>query len=93
MKLKVRKTLGSLLDFTRKACEYPKELIESGSWSKIMDLQSLKEMNKLLPDEFLKIRNLFQQLLAETLYILICAKEKAITSQNVELNEETLNAM
>ena len=30
--LKIRKTLGSLLDFTRKACEYPKDLIESGAW-------------------------------------------------------------
>ena len=34
-------------------------------------------MNKLLPEEFLNIRNLFQVLLAETIYSLMSVKEQA----------------
>ena len=43
-------------------------------------------MNKLLPDEFTRIRNLFQLLLAETIYSLMSAKENAL--QTTELNAE-----
>ena len=43
-------------------------------------------MNKLLPDDFMRIRNLFQLLLAETIYSLMSAKENAL--KITELNNE-----
>ena len=41
-------------------------MVESGVWLQIVQLKSLKEMNKLLPEYFEDVRNLFQILLTET---------------------------
>ena len=54
---------------------FSQEFRDADALEKILELQSLSEMNKLLPEEFLNIRNLFQVLLAETIYSLMCVKE------------------
>ena len=43
-----------------------------------MRLQSLRELNKLVPDEFRDVRNLFQILLAETFAALKGARDEAL---------------
>ena len=69
--LRIRKTLGTLNKFVEKICESPKQLAESGNLVKIIKLQSLDEMNKLLPIDFKFVRNIFQLLLAESIFKLM----------------------
>ena len=73
-----------LLDFINTACESPKELVVSGAWTKIVNLKSLTELNLLLPNEFLKTRNLLQLLLAEAIFSLVSAKENALAMADVD---------
>lgn len=57
--LRIRKTLGTLDQFIERACRDGKKFLESGNWTKLVSLESLLEMNKLLPNEFAFIRNIF----------------------------------
>ena len=56
-----------------------------------MRLQSLRELNKLVPDEFRDVRNLFQILLAETFAALKGARDEALKIEG--LNSELVFAM
>ena len=87
--LRIRKTLGSLLFFVLYLCSKPQAFIESGAWLKIVKLSSLAEMNRLLPDEYLDVRNLFQILLIEALSPL----ESALKQAKPYLNEKILKTV
>ena len=81
--LRIRKTLGTLLSLVTSLCERPRELAESGVLQRILELNSIREVNRLLPEEILNVRNLFQLLLAQTFTVLKNARDKALADQEL----------
>ena len=82
--LRVRKALGCLLNLTQKVCEQPKQMVESGVWMEIFKSRGRMELEKLLPEEFVDIRNLYQVLLAETFYAIYYAQEQAMSLDDLD---------
>ena len=59
-------------------------MVESGIWLQIVQLKSLREMNKLLPEYFEDVRNLFQILLTETYNELNQTKHKVLAMPDLD---------
>lgn len=59
-------------------------MVESGVWIEVYKSRGRKELEKLLPEEFENIRNLYQVLLADIFYAIYCAQEQAMNLDDLD---------
>ena len=53
-------------------------MVKTGLWQEIVSLESLAQLNKLLPNEVTNIRNLFQFIFVQILVSLADVREKSV---------------
>ena len=82
--LNIRKALGAAHEFVERLCSNSAYMANSGVWMGIVTLESVKQLNILLPNEFSNLRNLFQYMVAETFLCLYQARIKALGDKMCE---------
>lgn len=65
------------------------QAVQSGAWTGLVKLESVKQLNMLLPYEFVNLRNLFQYILTEIFYSM--SKIKYSLLEDPETPQESKN--
>lgn len=67
-------------------------MVKQGTMLRILSLDSLQQLNKLVPENFLQIRNLFQLLLVDSFSVLVFSVEDVLEKET-QLGEDVVDSL